>query len=259
MPIVDAYRTDLAYIHDIGYGGIAVAAARRLITELTNAGCRDGTVVDLGCGTGILAGHLVKAGYRVIGIDVSEAMVARARPTVPDAEFRVGSFVSTDLPACVAVTAVGEVLNYGFDTANDHDARVRLFERVHHALVPGGLLMFDVAGPERKQPHRTFAEGPDWAVLVEADLEAATGVLRRTITSFRQIDTLFRRDVDIHRLMLLDQSTLLRSLRSVGFEAEVMSGYDAVPLPKGIAPFLCRKSGVMPSNTTLEPSAPVRS
>jgi SAM-dependent methyltransferase len=241
MPIVDAYRTDLAYIHDTGFGAIAADAARRLITELTDAGCRAGTVVDLGCGTGILAGHLVNAGYRVIGIDVSEAMVARARAAVPDAEFRIGSFVSTDLPACVAVTAVGEVLNYGFDAANDHDARVRLFERVHHALVPGGLLMFDIAGPDRTQPHRTFAEGPDWAVLVETDLDPATGVLTRKITSFRQLDTLFRRDVEIHRLTLLDHAALLQSVRAVGFEARIMSRYDTLPLPKGMAPLLCRK------------------
>src|SRR4030095_16398445 len=135
----------------------------------------------------------------------------------------------------------GEVLNYGFDAANDHDARVRLFERVHHALVPGGLLMFDIAGPDRTQPHRTFAEGRDWAVLVETDLDPATGVLTRKITSFRQLDTLFRRDVEIHRLTLLDHAALLQSLRAVGFEARIMSRYDTLPLPKGMAPLLCRK------------------
>jgi SAM-dependent methyltransferase len=256
MPIVDAYRTDLAYIHDAGHGSIAADAARKLIKELTRGGFREGTVVDLGCGSGILAAHLVRAGYQVLGIDISEAMVALAHAGVPDAKFRVGSFVSADLPVCVAVTAVGEVLNYGFDTANDNTARVHLFQRVHRALVPGGLLMFDIAGPDRKQPRRTFAEGSDWAVLVEADLETATGVLTRKITSFRQVDTLYRRDVEIHRLMLLDQATVLQSLRTAGFEAQVIPRYDALPLSEGIVPFLCRKLGVMPSNTTLEPSGP---
>lgn len=241
MPVEDAYRDDLAYIHDVGYGSIAADAARRLITELTAAGCRDGTIVDLGCGSGILAKLLADAGYRVVGIDVSKAMVSRARAAVPAAEFRVGSFVSADLPASVAVVAVGEVLNYRFDDANDHDARVDLFERIHDALAPGGLLMFDAATRDRTQPCRTFAEGPDWAVLVEADVDSAREMLTRKITTFRKSGTLFRRDMETHRLTLLDPTTISRSLETAGFEVQVISQYDAVALASGTALYLCRK------------------
>ena len=54
MP-VNAYREDLAYIHDVGHGGLARIAAQRLMEELRSAGFHKGTVVDLGCGSGILA------------------------------------------------------------------------------------------------------------------------------------------------------------------------------------------------------------
>ncbi len=37
------------------------------------------SVLDLCCGTGLLAAELVARGYRVVGIDASEAMLARAR------------------------------------------------------------------------------------------------------------------------------------------------------------------------------------
>jgi predicted TPR repeat methyltransferase len=37
------------------------------------------TVLDLCCGTGLLAGELIARGYRVVGVDASEAMLARAR------------------------------------------------------------------------------------------------------------------------------------------------------------------------------------
>ena len=35
-----------------------------------------GTVLDLCCGTGLLAGELIARGYRVVGVDASEAMLA---------------------------------------------------------------------------------------------------------------------------------------------------------------------------------------
>src|SRR5262249_36253941 len=114
----------------------------------------------------------------VLGLDISDAMVELAQARVPEAEFRVGSFVSTELPGCVAVTAIGEVFNYLFDSKNNEHARERLFARIYEALEPGGMFLFDVATPERAKPgppQRTFAEGPDWAVLVEFSVEA--GVL----------------------------------------------------------------------------------
>jgi hypothetical protein len=142
----------------------------------------------------------------------------------------------------VAVTAIGEVLNYAFDTANDDSGRAELFERVYRALVLGGLWLFDMAGPERATPgerHRTFAEGSGWAVLVETDL--AAGVLTRTITSFRRVGTTYRRSTEVHRLRLVDQAAVLESLRTAGFEASSIAGYGATRLPQGVAAFLARK------------------
>ena len=38
-----------------------------------------GSVLDVCCGTGILAGELIARGYRVVGVDASDAMLALAR------------------------------------------------------------------------------------------------------------------------------------------------------------------------------------
>lgn len=244
MPIAETYRADLAYLHDSGYGAVARGAAARLVEELASAGCRGGTVVDLGCGSGILARAVVDAGFRVVGIDVSEAMVALACTRTPEAEFRVGSFLSAKLPACVAVAAVGEVLNYAFDSGNNDAARAELFQRVCAALAPDGLLLFDMAGPERAKPggpHRTFAQGPDWATLVETSLDEETGVLTRNITSFRQVGGLYRRDAEVHRLALVEPATVLGALHKAGFEARIIPGYGAGSLPPGVVAYLARK------------------
>jgi predicted TPR repeat methyltransferase len=44
-----------------------------------------GSVLDLCCGTGLLAGELIGRGYRVVGVDASDAMLAVARARLGDA------------------------------------------------------------------------------------------------------------------------------------------------------------------------------
>jgi SAM-dependent methyltransferase len=233
MP-ANAYREDLAYIHDAAYS---------LSKSSSGADYENGTVVDLGCGSGVLAGIVARAGYRVIGSDISDAMVAIARRRVPEAEFHVSSFISAAIPVSIAVTAIGEVLSYAFDARNGPQAANDFFRRAYEALAPGGLQLFDIAGSERTAAsRRTFAEGPDWAVLVNSQLDESQRVLTRHITSFRQVGTLYRRDTEKHRLMLLDPMEVLRSLRSVGFQAQRIPGYSADPMPEGIAAFLAWKA-----------------
>jgi SAM-dependent methyltransferase len=114
---------------------------------LVRSGIQEGLLVDLSCGSGLWARELIGAGYHVLGIDISEAMIEIARRKVPEAEFRVGSLFEADIPACYAVTAVSEVLSYLFDTENGSRWLIRLFRRVYQALVPGGVFVFDVVGP----------------------------------------------------------------------------------------------------------------
>jgi SAM-dependent methyltransferase len=203
-----------------------------------------GTIVDIGCGSGILARHLFNAGYAVVGLDVSTAMLDIARAQAPGVDFRVDSWVSAQFPSCVAVTAIGEVLNYGFDEENGSRARLRLFSSVYEALVPNGLFLFDTAGVNRVRsdaPARTFNEGKDWAVCVETELDQATKVLTRRITTLRRVENMYRRHAETHQLQLIDPAEVLHSLGSVGFHVHTPADYDGDPLPHGLSIFLAQK------------------
>ena len=83
------YKKDLAFIHDVGFSAYALKSASGILQMLERSQIRDGLVVDLGCGSGLWAEKLVQAGYQVLGIDISEAMIDIARSRVPEAEFRV--------------------------------------------------------------------------------------------------------------------------------------------------------------------------
>src|SRR5207249_3837277 len=91
--MADGYGSDLAYIHDTGFGAFARRAAPHLLTLLRRTARRGGLVVDLGCGSGIWARELCHAGYEVLGIDQSEAMIGLARARAPRAEFLTASFL----------------------------------------------------------------------------------------------------------------------------------------------------------------------
>ena len=236
------YDTDLAYVHDTGYGDFARTAAPGLLKILARGGDTSRLVVDLGCGSGIWARLLVDSGYEVAGVDVSAAMIELARERVPQAVFRVRSFVDFAIPHCRAVTALGEVVNYLFDLDNSPETLRRVCQRVSDALVPGGAFVFDVAEPGRcRGVEQRFWEGEDWACLVEYVHDVPGQQLTRKIVTFRKLGETYRRHEETHRQKLYDRTSVAEILRSVGFQIEIVPGYGTTAFPQGLVGFVARK------------------
>ena len=249
--IQTAYGDDLAFIHDAGFSRFAAAAASLSVEELRRRGIKSGCVVELGCGSGVSSKIFREAGFDVVGFDISKSLIRLAREHVPDAEFRVASFVKAPIPPCVAVTAISEVLNYAFDPENSSVARSNLFHRVHEALVSGGLLVFDMAEPARapaKSFQRSFVLDDAWAVLVETEENNDKTLLTRRITSFRRQDELYRRNSETHRLQLVERAEIVHQLQRAGFSVQVVECYGAQQLLPGTAGFLAKKLSSSLSN-----------
>jgi SAM-dependent methyltransferase len=241
------YRDDLAYIHDAGFGHVAQNAAAELLKLLRknrNGRPASQQVVDLGCGSGILAQAVSAAGYPILGFDVSDGMLALAAKRVPQAEFRRESFISADLPPCLAVTAIGEIFNYVFDRRNRGQRLSAVMSRVYDALCPGGLFLFDVAEPGRVRgsgSQRSYSEGPGWACLYSAEEDRRRKTLTRTITTFRKVGEHYRRHREVHRLRLYPRGGVMEQLRTVGFHVRTLSGYGRFLFPAGWVAFIARK------------------
>jgi SAM-dependent methyltransferase len=239
------YGSALARIHDDGFGFHARAAADELLARLARAGHRAGLVVDLGCGSGLLARRMLAAGYEVMGVDQSPAMVALARRRAPEARIERASFVDVEIPPCVAVTAVGEVLGYAFDGRAGRGALRALFARARRALVPGGLLLFDLAGPGRgpaTRPRRTWREGDGWTVCLETLERPAEGTLTRRHVLYVRRGAGWRRGDEVHVLNLHDPRAVLEDLAAAGFRARVLRRYGELRFPRGLAGFAATPS-----------------
>jgi SAM-dependent methyltransferase len=240
-----AYDCDLAYIHDTGFTGFVRKAAPGLLRLLRQNGARDGLVVDAGCGSGVWARELSERGYAVLGIDISAYMIRLARRQAPGAKFRVGSFLRVPLPPCDAVTSIGECVNYAFDRTSGKKALAEFFSRVHGALRPGGVFIFDIVEPGVADgaPQRRFLEGEDWAILLEVREDGRRKTLTRRIASFRRMGRLYRRSEETHLLHLYSGSELLAELSRAGFEARLIHGYGRFRFAAAHVGFLARKPG----------------
>jgi predicted TPR repeat methyltransferase len=99
------------------------------------------SVLDLGCGTGLLAGELIAQGYTVVGVDASDAMLSLARARlgaeVPLSRMTLPDLTVEDVFDAVICTFDG--LNY----LSPDDLRLTM-AAVALRLRPAGWLVFDL-------------------------------------------------------------------------------------------------------------------
>lgn len=103
-------------------------------------------VLDLACGTGNVSEILAGLGYAVVGVDLSESMIAEARRKAArknlPIQYHVQDAAHLNLPGppfdlCVSLF---DSLNYVLNPADLAHACERVFAHLH----PGGLFLFDV-------------------------------------------------------------------------------------------------------------------
>lgn len=155
------------------------ASAGRLISP----GLR---LIDLCCGTGELAAVLAERGHDVLGIDGSPRMLERASVTAPGAQFRLADARTFEVERPV------EAVLCMYDSLNHLGSLVELrevFARVHAALEPRGIFLFDLNMRDgfetRFQGSFGFAEA-DRALLVCASFDDFSGFGRYELTLFRR-------------------------------------------------------------------------
>ena len=131
------------------------------------AGIRPGEIVaDVGTGTGFLAEAAVDAGARVIGVDISDAMLAQVSSRLAGRAFEARHTEGADLP--LAEREVDAVLaNMFLHHAEDPPATIAQMAR---ALAPGGRLVITDADTHSHEWLRT-EQHDRWLGFERADIE----------------------------------------------------------------------------------------
>ena len=116
---------------------------------LALAGVSQGAVLDLCCGPGRHAVALARRGFRVSGVDRSDALLARARAHALDCAVDV-EFVQKDMRVFVRPTGFDLVVNLftSFGYFDDDADQLRVLRNVFESLRPGATFVIDVLGKE---------------------------------------------------------------------------------------------------------------
>jgi ubiquinone/menaquinone biosynthesis C-methylase UbiE len=160
-------------------------------------------VVDLGCGFGWFCRWAAQQGAaQVLGLDVSEKMLARAQAFPPQAAI---SYVRADLERLELPEAVFDLAysSLAFHYVEDIG---RLLATIYRGLVPGGHLVFSTEHPVYMAP-----TNPGW--MVDAHGRKTWPVDRYLVEGPRTTDWLAKGVVKHHRTM----GTTLNALIGAGF------------------------------------------
>ena len=195
-----------------------LASANRFINERPEGSW----VMDLACGTGIMASILSGRGVPVVGVDRSARMlrIARKRCRGSGVRFIQGDLATfrVDRP-CAVATLCGDIVNHLPSAAVVR----RVFRRIHQQLQPGGVLLFESHRRfcyEEYWKERTYhMEGDGGDLIMECDwdprLRQATarmiGYVRNGPGRFRKVETTLRE-------YFHSTQTLRAALGQAGFE-----------------------------------------
>lgn len=237
------YRDALARIHHEGFGFHADACAPGILALLEPVKGRDGLVVEVGCGSGLLTRHLVDAGHRVIATDASPAMLDLARTHVPDAlDHHVVALPHDPLPEADAVVSTGHALSY----LPNRDLLEEALVACARALRPGGVLALDLEDlttrdAQMARPPSGWV-GDDWALVIERVSDRPDHFARDHTIFVREDDGRYRRERERHDNVLIDVHAVVRPLlEAEGLAVEVRRSFGTETNMEGLLVVLARR------------------
>jgi SAM-dependent methyltransferase len=182
------------------------------------------TFLHLGCG----AGHndfIFKRSFKLTGIDLSPAMLRRAKKLNPEAVYRRADMRTVRLNRAFDAVAAVDSLDY-ITTRKDLRS---VFRTAYRHLNPGGVLFFLLeTTKESFRPNRVTSWTTQASGLTGAFIELSFASGRAATTYEKAMVFLIRKGTkvkvytDLHRFGLFRREQVLKLLRETGFKARCL-------------------------------------
>lgn len=194
-------------------------------------GLAPGTLLlDLACGNGRYTVAMARRGYRMVGVDLSLPMLARAGEAAQEADQKI-NFIHGDMrdlgfdKTFDGLFCVGTSFGYFDDATN-----AKVTEGMARALKPGGSLLLELANRDfvlMRQPSLTWFEGTGSVCMEETEFNYHTSRLQVT----RQV--IFNSDGRQSRyelsMRLYSLHEIIGLLQKAGFTVTRVDGHQATP------------------------------
>jgi SAM-dependent methyltransferase len=109
------------------------------------------SLLDLGCGPGLYASRLARAGLRVTGVDYSHRSIEYARQSASENNLQITYRYENYLELMDEDQYDAALLIYGDFCPLNPGQRAKLLQNVHRALKPGGKFVLDVSTRKLRQ------------------------------------------------------------------------------------------------------------
>lgn len=141
--------TGFAEIYDLFMDNVPYDRWEQVLAELlAEQGVREGLVLELGCGTGVMTERMAARGYDMIGLDLSGDMLAEAAVKRSESGQNI-LYLNQDMRefelygTVAAVYSICDSLNY---IVSEEDLE-KVFRLVNNYLDPKGVFVFDFTTP----------------------------------------------------------------------------------------------------------------
>lgn len=142
--VYDDERRARAYA-ELGFPGTYYLAYRDLPRILADH-VKGRRALDFGCGTGRSSRFLRELGFEVVGVDIAEPMIARARERDPGGDYRL---LEGDGPASLPAGTYDLILSaFTFDNVPTREGKVALFRDLGRLLRARGRIVNLVSSPD---------------------------------------------------------------------------------------------------------------
>ena len=176
--------------------------------------------IDIGCGNGYFTRALTKAGYSMLGIDVSPEMLTRAQELSlkegAKAEFLLGDITKLKVNAKADfAVAVNDCLNYV--PAQKLKAA---FSHVRTCLKKGGAFIFDISSPHKLRNiigDNLFAEDRDDVSYIWFNSLSGDSVIMDLTFFEKNSDGKYTRADERHVQYIHEEETIISELTAAGF------------------------------------------
>ena len=177
--------------------------------------------VDIGCGNGYFTRALTRAGYSMLGIDVSPQMLDTAQSISMKegvkTEFLLGDITKLKLNAKADfAVCINDCLNYV-----PQNKLKTAFSRVHACLKKGGAFIFDISTAYKLRKvvgNNLFAEDRDNLTYLWFNSLQDDSVTMELTFFERRADGTYQRSDERHVQYIHEEADVIAALKEAGFE-----------------------------------------
>ncbi|MBO7340168.1 MAG: methyltransferase domain-containing protein [Lachnospiraceae bacterium] len=189
-------------------------------------------IVDLGCGTGTLTELLAKDGFDCIGVDNSEAMLAKAMEKKEESGSEI-LYLLQDMRELSLYSTVGTVVSV-CDSLNyllEEEELLQVFSLVNNYLYPRGLFIFDFNTDYKYREvigDAVIAENrEDCSFIWENFYDPEEGINEYDLTMFlKREGELFERVSETHFQRGYEAARIEELLKKAGLEVVLLRDAD---------------------------------